>query len=63
VGRVEASKPCVLCGGEIDVGEAWMRADEDGAELRAHSGCVYRDQTDPARAARWEPTEGVSERG
>jgi hypothetical protein len=54
---------CVLCGDEIDVGQAWMRADEDGAEIRAHSGCVYRGEIDRERAARWEPTEGTLEGG
>jgi hypothetical protein len=58
---MEQSQTCALCGDEIDVGQAWMRADEGGAELRAHSGCVYRDETDPARAAHWQPTEGSLE--
>jgi hypothetical protein len=53
---------CALCGDEIDVGQAWMRADEEGVELVAHSGCVYRDETDPDRIARWQPTEGSHER-
>jgi hypothetical protein len=59
----ERAQTCELCGDDIDVGQAWMRADEGGAELRAHSGCVYRDETDPERAARWEPTEGSLETG
>jgi hypothetical protein len=62
-GAVASPATCVLCGDEIDVGEAWMRADEDGAEIRAHTGCVYRDEPDPSRSARWEPTEGSSEAG
>jgi hypothetical protein len=60
---MEQPRTCALCGDQIDVGQAWMRADENGAELLAHSGCVYRDETDPERAARWEPTEGSLERG
>jgi hypothetical protein len=59
---MDESQTCALCGDPIDVGQAWMRADAEGAELRAHSGCVYRDETEAA-SARWEPTEGTLERG
>ena len=56
------SQACALCGDPIDVGQAWMRADAEGAELRAHSGCVYRDETE-ATSSRWQPTEGSLEGG
>jgi hypothetical protein len=49
---------CALCNGPIDVGEAWMEADQDGARLLAHSGCVYRDEQEPAARDRWAPGEG-----
>ena len=58
---LDSDRTCHLCGDPIDIGHAWMRAAEDGVELRAHSGCVYRDETDPVRAGRWQPTEGPLE--
>jgi hypothetical protein len=45
-------RACALCGDPIDVGEAWMEADEEGARMLAHSGCVYREE-DPERRERW----------
>lgn len=48
---------CALCGDPIDVGDAWMEADEEGARKVAHSGCVYRDEEPDARE-RWSP--GIS---
>jgi hypothetical protein len=47
---------CALCNHPIDVGEAWMEADEEGARKVAHSGCVYRDEEPDARE-RWSPAE------
>jgi hypothetical protein len=49
---------CALCGDEIDVGQAWMEADREGARIRAHAGCVYRDEVDSGESASWEPQEG-----
>jgi hypothetical protein len=37
-----------------------MEADQDGARLLAHSGCVYRDEQDPAARDRWAPGEGAA---
>lgn len=48
---------CALCGDEIDVGQAWMEADHEGARIRAHAGCVYRDEADGGDGAMWEPQE------
>jgi hypothetical protein len=47
-------RTCALCGDPIDVGEAWMVADEEGARRVAHSGCVYRDE-EPDDRERWSP--------
>ena len=60
--QMSESQVCALCGDEIEIGHAWMRADADGVEIRAHSGCVYRDETEPESASRWQPTEGSLER-
>jgi hypothetical protein len=49
---------CALCGDEIDVGQAWMEADREGARIRAHAGCVYRDEAAGEVSAGWEPQEG-----
>ena len=49
---------CALCGDRIDVGQAWMEADREGARIRAHAGCVYRDEADGGNGATWEPQEG-----
>ena len=51
---MEQQGTCALCGGPIDVGEAWMEADAEGARIVAHSGCVYRDEEPDARQ-RWMP--------
>lgn len=48
---------CALCGDVIDVGQAWMEADREGARIRAHAGCVYRDEADGGGTATWEPQE------
>jgi len=53
---------CILCGKPIDVGEAWMEADDAGARLLAHSGCVYRDEQ-PDTRDRWVPGEGQPRTG
>lgn len=50
---------CALCGEEIDVGQAWMEADREGARIRAHAGCVYRDEAASDNGATWEPQEGT----
>jgi tRNA U34 2-thiouridine synthase MnmA/TrmU len=49
----QPQQPCALCNDPIDVGEAWMVADEEGAHEVAHSGCVYRDEEPDARQ-RWK---------
>jgi len=49
---------CALCGDQIDVGQAWMEADREGARVRAHAGCVYRDEAGGDQGAGWEPQEG-----
>jgi hypothetical protein len=54
---VSETATCVLCGRLIRVGEAWMEADEAGARLLAHSGCVYQDEQPDSRD-RWVPGEG-----
>jgi hypothetical protein len=46
---------CAICGKPIDVGQAWMEADRDGARVRAHSECLYRDEH--AGIQGWEPQE------
>jgi hypothetical protein len=51
------SMRCALCGVEIRVGEAWMEADREGARIRAHAGCVYREEGAGAGSAAWEPPE------
>jgi hypothetical protein len=48
---------CDLCGKPIDVGEAWMEADVEGAHKVAHSGCVYSEEMDPDERAWWVPSE------
>lgn len=48
---------CELCGDPIDIGEAWMAADQEGAELRAHAGCVYGDEAKPGKHPGWVPQE------
>jgi hypothetical protein len=54
---MDDSTICALCDEEIDVGQAWMEADREGARIRAHAGCIYRDQADGSNAATWEPQE------
>jgi len=56
---MDDSTACALCGDEIDVGQAWMEADRDGARIRAHAGCVYRDEADGRDGATWEPQEAT----
>lgn len=51
------SSPCALCGDDIDVGQAWMEADREGARIRAHAGCVYRDEAGGDDGTSWEPQE------
>lgn len=51
------STACALCGDEIDVGQAWMEADQEGARIRAHAGCVYREEVDGAAGLAWEPQD------
>ncbi|MDQ2934810.1 MAG: hypothetical protein M3R49_07480 [Chloroflexota bacterium] len=50
-------KTCELCGDPIDVGQAWMLADQEGAVLRAHAGCVYRDEAKQGEHPDWQPQE------
>ena len=57
-GGVDTSeRECALCGKRIDVGEAWMRSDEEDAERVAHSGCVYSEAMDSEERAWWVPSE------
>ena len=53
----ETDRPCAYCGRPIDVGEAWMRSDDEGAERVAHSGCVYAQELDSEERAWWVPSE------
>lgn len=53
---MEEQQTCAICGKVIDVGQAWMEADMEGAHRYAHAECLYRDGTDP-REAGWEPQE------
>lgn len=46
---------CALCGRPIEVGEAWMEADDGDARLVAHAGCVYRDEPSAEAHAPWRP--------
>jgi hypothetical protein len=50
----QPQQPCTLCNDPIDVGQAWMVADEEGSHRVAHSGCVYRDE-EPEGRERWSP--------
>jgi len=50
-------KTCELCGDPIDVGQAWMVADQEGPELRAHAGCVYGDEAKAGEHRSWQPQE------
>jgi len=53
---------CAICGVAIVVGEAWMETSGDGARLRAHAGCLYREEPthrDEPREA-WEPQESTA---
>jgi len=50
------AQPCALCGEPIDVGSAWMAAEEEGPGLAAHAGCVYRDE-EQASSGRWAPRD------
>ena len=52
-----SERECALCGNPIDVGEAWMRSDEEGAERVAHSGCVYSEAMSSEERAWWVPSE------
>jgi hypothetical protein len=53
---MDDSQLCALCGDEIGIGEAWMETDREGARVRAHAGCVYRDEAAGADPA-WEPQD------
>ena len=53
----ETERSCAYCGRPIDVGEAWMRSDEEAAERVAHSGCVYAQELDPEERAWWVPSD------
>ena len=48
---------CAICGDVIDVGQAWMEADDEAGRRIAHAGCVYRDRGAEPGAA-WRPGEG-----
>ena len=49
--------PCALCGDRIEIGQAWMEAESEGAQIRAHAGCVYRDEAGGDVGRAWEPQE------
>ena len=49
------ARACEFCGQPIDVGQAWMSADEQGAELRAHAECLYRQEPTAAEHREWRP--------
>jgi hypothetical protein len=55
VGCMEQRQPCALCGDAIDSDQAWMANEMDGGV--AHAGCVYRDEHEPERRERWQPSE------
>jgi hypothetical protein len=57
VAAMTGSMPCALCGDEIDVGQAWMEADREGERVRAHAGCVYRDEAGGGNGLTWEPQD------
>jgi len=50
-------RTCAFCGKPIDIGEAWMRSDEEGAEGVAHSGCVYSEAMALDDRAWWVPSD------
>lgn len=52
---MEEIRSCTLCGEDIDIGQAWMEADREGARVRAHSGCVYRE--DQSGSGEWQPPD------
>jgi len=59
---MESPGGCELCGQPIDVGEAWMTADEEGARRVAHAGCVYREEPNADEHADWVPQEPLTTR-
>lgn len=59
VDRMDEGRDCAYCHLPIDVGEAWMRADREGAHIAAHAGCVYTEERrHPDETPAWEPQEG-----
>jgi hypothetical protein len=46
---------CALCGDAMESGQAWMSNEMTGDA--AHAGCVYRDEREPERRERWQPSE------
>jgi hypothetical protein len=57
---MEEPTVCVLCGNVIDVGQAWMEADQEGTRVRAHAECLYRDEADPLSEG-WVPQEHAAD--
>lgn len=55
VAIMQEAAGCAICGQSIDVGQAWMEADRDGARVRAHSECLYREER--AGLEGWEPQD------
>lgn len=53
---IEPSGTCALCGKPIEVGEAWLVADEEEPPAVAHSGCVYAVAMNPDERRRWTPS-------
>jgi hypothetical protein len=58
---MEENATCAICGEVIDVGQAWMEADQEGTTLRAHAECVYREPGD-AGTLGWRPMDRSADR-
>ena len=53
----ESERLCALCGGPIEIGEAWLASARQGTDAVAHSGCVYGESMDPHERSGWMPPE------
>jgi hypothetical protein len=53
---------CHFCSRPIDIGEAWMEADLEGAHAVAHAACVYQDETSSEPHVWTRPAEPVGQR-
>jgi hypothetical protein len=52
-----SERDCALCGKPIQVGEAWMRSEEEGSGKVAHSSCMYSEAMTPEERAWWVPAD------